>query len=120
MAQGRQVLVAGDPALCYMAERVGARFWRGEMDRVPVNGIVATCYFRSLAFKRHPMLVQQSALLQKISLESWNRFRTQTTYASFYAANVLSLPWMAETSRYSRGPDGGWEYDLILVYRRVR
>jgi len=120
IAQGNAVWTAGDPALRYMTERLGAHWWHGEMERLPVDGLVVTTYFRSLAFRSHPVLMKQSVLQRKISLESWNRFRTQSTYASFYGANLLTLPWMAETSKYSKGPKGGWEYDLILISRRVR
>jgi hypothetical protein len=118
--QGKKVWIAGDPALRYAAERVGANWWRGETTEIPVDGVVVLTYYRGLQLRQHPMLLANSVMLANIHLESWNPFRTQSTFASFYGANVLTLPWMIETSKYSRGPKGGWEYDLILLYRRVR
>lgn len=120
IAQGRKVWMAGDPALHYEADRVGAAWWRGENDVVAIDGVIVLTYYRGLGFKQHPMLVNQSVVLGNTHLESWNPFRTQSTFASFYGANVVTLPWMIEFSKYSKGPKGDWEYDLILSYRRVR
>jgi hypothetical protein len=120
VADGSQVWAPGDPALRYYIEQAGGRWWRGDPKDVPVGGIVAMLYSRTLGYRLHPMLGGQCRLVGRTTLESWNPLRTQTAYASFYAGNVLTLPWMTETSPKARGPKGGWDYDDILIYRRVR
>jgi len=120
VAESRDVWTFGDPALRYYAEPLGAHWWRGDADEIPVGGGVVVLYSRGLAFRHHPMFNERLMLVRRARLESWNPFRTQTGYASFYAANVLTLPWMVEIGAGARGPRGGWLFDDVYVYRRMK
>jgi 4-amino-4-deoxy-L-arabinose transferase-like glycosyltransferase len=117
---GERIFVSGDPALRYYVEPAGGTWWRGDADAVPVGGTVVLLYSRNLAQIHHPVLANQSTLVGRTSLDSWNPFRTQSALASFYAANVTTLPWVIETSPQARTPRGGSIHDELLIYRRVR
>jgi 4-amino-4-deoxy-L-arabinose transferase-like glycosyltransferase len=117
---GERVFVSGDPALRYHTVPAGGTWWRGDADVIPVGGVVVLLYSRTMAQLHHPMLAERSTLIGRTTLESWNPFRTQSALASLYAANILTVPWMIETSPNVQTPRGGAIHDDLLIYRRVR
>jgi 4-amino-4-deoxy-L-arabinose transferase-like glycosyltransferase len=117
---GHQVWVAGDSAMRYHAERNGVAWARTDLSDVPVGGVVVTAYLRAVGYRQHPLFTSQARLLKRVVLESWNPVRAQETQVSFYGANLMTLPWMADFRRQAAGPMGGQPYDSILVYQRVK
>jgi 4-amino-4-deoxy-L-arabinose transferase-like glycosyltransferase len=119
-SRGNDVWIVGDPALRYHAERSGAKRWRGDAAEIPVGGYVIALFSRSLAYRHHALFTSQSRMVQRVRLESWNRFRTQDAQVSFYGANAMTLPWMIDARPVPSGPGGRLEYDEIYVYQRMK
>jgi hypothetical protein len=118
VSEGKQVWTYGDPALRYYAEPLGGHWWRGGVEEIPVGGTLVFLHSRGIVHLQHPFFSKYARRVAREWLESWNPLRTQTDHASFYAGNVLTIPWMAEM--YERGPKGEWLYDELYVYERIR